>query len=314
MKRHPVLNLRELQVFQAVVECGSLGKASEVLNLTQPALTRILKRLEEQLGVALFDRHAHGMSLTPYGRALEPHASLMLSESGHAVRALREMQGLERGVVRVGAVSSAVEHFLPDAVGRLTERHPGVQVHIVEGLSDELAVWLAKGDIDLAIGFSMPADDAISLVSESEWQEGCHVVAAMDHPLRARPSLTLADLAGQRWVLVPRKMGPREEWQQLFWSQRMAPPPVAVEARSTSAIRALVARCGFLSWMPRVLLGECQGPSRAIEVLPVEGVASVRTFALFQRRHGTLSPATVRLRDDLLASIRALPSAVRTGP
>lgn len=310
MNLNTVLNLRELQAFKAVAEHGSLGKAAQVLNLTQPALTRILKRLEEQLGAPLFDRHAHGMSLTPFGRTLEPHASLMLSESHQAVRALREMQGLEHGVVRVGAVSSAVEHFLPAAVDRLTAQRPGVQVHLLEGLSDELAIWLAKGEIDLAIGFSMPANDGISLVSESEWQEGCHVVAASDHPLRARPSLTLADLSGERWVLAPRRMGPREEWQQLFWSQRLTPPPVAVEARSPNAIRALVAHCGFLSWMPRLLFAH-QSLPRPIDVLPVQGIASVRTFAVYQRRHGTLSPATVHLRDDLLASIRSLPPAAR---
>lgn len=303
------LNLRELQVFKAVVELGSLGKASDALNLTQPALTRILKRLEQQLGAPLFDRHAHGMSPTPYGLALEPYASLMLSESSNAIREVREMLGLERGIVRVGAVSSAVENFLPDAVERLTANRPGVQVHVVEGLSDELALWLAKGEIDLAIGFAMPASEEITLIAQSELQEGCRVVAAIDHPLRSRQGLRLSDLAGQRWALSPRKMGPREEWLQLFLSHGLQPPAVAVEVRSINAIRAMVARCGFLSWMPRLLLGVHQGLPKAIDVLHVEGVSSVRTFALYQRRSGTLSPATIQLRDDLLVLIRNLAPA-----
>ena len=180
-----ILNLRELQAFKAIAELGSLGKAADALNLTQPALTRTLKRLEHQLGVSLFERHAHGTTLTEYGRALEPHASLMLAESLNATRELREMLGQERGVVRVGTVASAVENFLPEAIARLTAERPGLQVQIVEGLADTLAVQLAKGDVDLVIGFAMPQTEGVSLVLASEWQEGCHIVCAADHPLRA---------------------------------------------------------------------------------------------------------------------------------
>lgn len=304
-----LLNLRELKAFKAIVEHGSMGRAAEALKLTQPALTRIIKRLETQLGVPLFERHAGGMTLTEYGAALEPHASVLLAESDHAVRELDAMRGLQKGVVRVGSVSSAIESFLPLAVERLLAQWPGLQVSLVEGLSDELALWLAKGEIDLAICFSMPENEELALVSESEWQEGSHVVAAADHPLRRHASLRLADLAGQRWALPPRRMGPREEWQQLFIAQGLEPPPVAVEARSINALRPLVAGGGFLSWMPRLLLGESQG-SRAIDVLPVEGAFSVRHFAVYRRRRGTLSPATAQMRDELRRQVQALPPAM----
>ncbi|MDA7416282.1 LysR family transcriptional regulator [Xenophilus arseniciresistens] len=306
-----ILNLRELQAFKAIAKLGSLGKAAEALSLTQPALTRTLQRLEHQLGVPLFERHANGVSLTDYGRALEPHAGLMLAESEQAVRELREMLGQERGVVRVGAVASAVENFLPPAIDRLTAGHPGLQVQVVEGMSDSLAVQLAKGEVDLVIGFAMPQSEAVSLVSESQWQEGCHIVCAADHPLRTQGRLTLAQLEGQRWALPPRHTGPREEWHQTFWTQGLATPPVAVETASINAIRTLVQRCGFLSWMPRLLLGEPTAHAPGLHILDVQGVRAARTFALYQRRHGTLSAATVRLRDDLLQMIRALP---RTAP
>lgn len=302
-----ILNLRELQAFKAIAELGSLGKAADALNLTQPALTRTLKRLEHQLGVPLFERHAHGTTLTDYGRSLEPHASLMLAESESAARELREMLGQERGVVRIGSVASAVEKFLPQAIDRLTAERPGLQVHIVEGLSDGLAIQLARGEVDLVIGFAMPQSADVSLVSESEWQEGCHIVCAAHHPLRAQGRLTLAQLEGQRWALPPRRMGPREEWHQMFWAQGLPTPVVAVETASINAIRALVVRSGFLSWMPRLLLGETDSFAHRLHVLDVQGVSAARTFALYQRRHGTLSAATVRLRDDLLQMIRALP-------
>ncbi len=304
-----ILNLRELHAFKAIVEHGSLGRAAEALSMTQPALTRVLKRLEAQVGATLFERHSSGMTPTPYGVALEPYASLMLAESANATRELREMLGLERGVIRVGAVSSAVESFLPLAIDQLLTRRPGLQVRIIEGLSDELALWLVKGDVDLAIGFSMPETDELSLVSESHWQEGCHVVAAADHPLRQQPRLRLADLQDARWTMPPRKMGPREEWEQMFRAQGVPVPPVAVEARSINAMRSLIVQCGFLSWMPRLLFGAHQGLPRPIEVLEVDETATIRSFAIYRRRHGTLSPATAELRDELLRQLSALPPA-----
>ena len=304
-----ILNLRELHAFKAITEHGSVGRAADALGLTQPALTRILKRLEQQVGVPLFERHAQGVALTAYGAALEPHAALMLAESARAVSELSEMRGLRKGVVRVGAVSSAVESFLPPAIDALLTQYPGIQVCIVEGLTDELAAWLVKGDIDLAVAFSMPETDELLLVCESEWQEGCHVVAAADHPLRRRAPLALGDLAGERWVLPPRGMAPREEWQQVFRAQGLAAPAVTVEARSVNAMRALVSRCGFLSWMPRLLLGAHLGLPRPIDVLPVAGVFVDRTFAIYRRRVGTLSPATVQLRDQLLRQVESLAPA-----
>lgn len=309
-----LLNLRELQAFKAIAELGSLGRAAEALSLTQPALTRTLKRLERQLGVPLFERHPHGMALTSYGHALAPHAGLLLSGSDEALRAVNELLGLSRGMVRIGAVSSAVEHLLPPAIERLLTVHPHLQVQIVEGLSDELLLALARGEVDLALGFSAAGDEDVVLVSESGWQEGCHVVCAAGHPLLARSPVGLADLAGGRWVLPPRRMGPREEWHQLFWDHGLPAPEVAVEARSINAIRALVAGSGFLSWMPRLLLGGAQPLPRSIEVLPVREVEAVRSFALYQRRRGLLPPAAAALRDELLKQVAALPASASLRP
>lgn len=171
-----LLNLRELNAFKAIVDSGSLGRAAEALNLTQPALSRIIKRLEDQLGVPLFERHQRGVSLTEYGARLEPFANLLLSESQRAVQEIEAMRGLEKGVVRVGAVVSALGHLVPTAVEQLLRKWPGLQVHLVEALSEDLINMLVKGDIDLALAFSVPASDEVLQVSQSEWQEGCHVV------------------------------------------------------------------------------------------------------------------------------------------
>ena len=301
-----LLNLRELNAFKAIVDSGSLGRAAEALNLTQPALSRIIKRLEDQLGVPLFERHQRGVSLTEYGARLEPFANLLLSESQRAVQEIEAMRGLEKGVVRVGAVVSALGHLVPTAVEQLLRKWPGLQVHLVEALSEDLINMLVKGDIDLALAFSVPASDEVLQVSQSEWQEGCHVVVGASHPLFGRPDLALADLQGHRWALAPRGTQPREEWRQAFAARSLTPPVAIVESRSVTALRSLVATGGFLGWMPKLLVGNLPGDAAALSVLPVRDVKSFRRFALYHRREGTMSPATVGMRDELLAQIRAL--------
>lgn len=295
----------QLRAFLAIVQFGSIGRAAQSLHVTQSALTRILQRLEEQLGVALFERRAAGMMLTSYGSAFESYATLLVAEAGNAVREIAALRGLEKGLVRVGAVASALANILPNAIEKLLVQWSGLQVRIIEGLTDELAVWLAKGDIDLAIAFSIPQTIELAVVSESEWQEGCTVVACANHPLRKASHLDLSDLLYEKWVLPSRKMGPREEWQQVFLSNGLIPPPVAVETRSVDAMRALVTRSGFLSWMPHLLI-DTQGLKNLITPLPVHGASSIRHFAVYRRRHGILSPPAAKLLEELRLEIEGM--------
>jgi DNA-binding transcriptional LysR family regulator len=300
-----IRDLGQLRAFLAIVQFGSLGRAAEDLYVTQSALTKIIQRLENQVGASLFERTTHGMMLTSYGSAFEPYATLIVAEADNAVRELEAMRGLEKGLIKVGSVASALEGILPAAIDKLLIQWPGLQIRIVEGLADELAILLSKGDIDLAIAFSMPETDELSLVSESGWQEGCHVVAATTHPLRTRGELQLADLMNEKWVMPSKKMGPREEWNTVFLHQGLVPPTVTVETRSVGAMRSLVARCGFLSWMPNLLLAY-QGSNELISVLPVTGAHSLRHFAVYRRRRGTISLPTTKLLEELRVVVKEL--------
>lgn len=300
-----IRDLGQLQAFLAIVQHGSVGRAAEALCITQSALIRIIQRLEEQIGAPLFERHTRGMTLTSYGVALEPYATHLVAESANAMNEIDAMRGLRKGVVRVGTVASALETILPSAIDRLLLQWPGLQISITEGITDELAVMLAKSDIDIAVAFTLSDPEDLALVSESAWQEGCHVVAGVGHPLHGK-RLGLADLAGERWVLTPGRMGPREEWQQVFRAGGLEPPQPAVETRSVSAMRSLITRCGFLGWMPDALVS-ASGTANGIRPLLVEGAHVPRYFAVYRRRHGILSAPAARLIEELRYAVEALP-------
>src|SRR5437762_3912504 len=117
-------DLRQLKAFTTIVASGSLGRAADALHVTQPALSRTIKRLEDELGAPLFERHAKGMQLTAVGSALLPHATLLQREAEHAREEIDAMRGLAKGTIKVGAVGSIACLVLPLAVGRVTKAWP----------------------------------------------------------------------------------------------------------------------------------------------------------------------------------------------
>src|SRR6185369_10227302 len=116
---------------------GGVGAAAKSLSLSQPAITRSLKRLEQQLGVALFVRHSTGMEITPFGRTLIPYAETLESETE---RILEEI-----------SVLSVAANLLPQAIARTLAASPGVQVRVVEGTGDQLVSALIRGELDFAV-------------------------------------------------------------------------------------------------------------------------------------------------------------------
>ena len=289
---------RHLEAFLAVVEHGSLGRAAEAVSLTQPALSRIIRRLETQLGVTLFERRATGMELTTYGQALLPHARLMRAQAAQAIEEIGALRGLSRGTLRIGAVASAVTMILPAVIERLLGQWPGLRVHILEAVEDRLATALTANEIDVAIAGEIREMDDIERIAENEFTDCTTVIASSRHPLRRRTNLTVHDLLDQHWVMPPRDAVPRQQFERLMIELGVTPPEVAVETRSPSSIKALVARTWLLGWLPQPLFAAEQA-AHLIAPLPVEGLTMHRRFFVYRRRRGFTPPALLELLKEL---------------
>ena len=128
------LDPRQLKAFLTIVRVGSLGLAAEALHITQPALSRIVRRLESQLGVQLFERRTTGMELTSFGHALLPHATFLSEEAALAIEQINSLRGLGQGTIRIGAVASAATMLLPAVLERVLARWPNLHVQITEAV------------------------------------------------------------------------------------------------------------------------------------------------------------------------------------
>src|ERR1041384_6452990 len=165
------LDPRQLRAFLAIVRCGSLGLAAESLHITQPALSRIVKRLEDQVGVQLFARRTTGMELTAYGQALLPHATVLSEEAAVAIEQINSLRGLGHGTLRIGAVGSVAITVLPAVLERMLTQWPKLHIQITEAVEDVLEAALTHNTIDVAISGVIPESPEVVQVTEARFTD-----------------------------------------------------------------------------------------------------------------------------------------------
>ena len=309
LPRH--LKMGELRVFVAVLEHRSFRKAATVLHLTQPAVTKAIASLEETLQVRLFDRVANGVEPTIHGRSFAPRAVAIFDQLRLAAQDLTLVSSGAVGSLRVGIVPMPAIPFLPVALNRLLQEHPGVLATVVEERENELIDRLRQRDIEVAIL-------RMSLLDESEDMEVAHlfderlcVVARQDHPLASRRSVSWPDLLEQRWVMPPADCYFYEHVLRTLHQLDLPMPQYTVEAMSIHVQFGMVLHAGLLSFGMRSQVSFAPGKEFLVR-LPYElPVGSTPVAALTLKSH-TPSP----LAQQLIAHIRALaaPSNARAVP
>lgn len=150
------MDLSQLKTLIHVAELGSLSKASERLNVVQPALSRQIRLLEKELGTYLFDRHGRGMVITDSGREVLEHAERIMGEL-EAIRSAtaRETQALA-GLVSIGTPPTVAEILTVPLATRVRDAHPGLALRFTSAYSGYLLDWLQKGDLDLMLSYMSP--------------------------------------------------------------------------------------------------------------------------------------------------------------
>lgn len=144
------LDLKQLRALLAIAESGSVTRAAEMLHIVQPAVSRQLRLLEEDLGTPLFERGSRGMALTEAGHILVDYARRALHELDRA-RAEIQPSAQISGLVAVGIVPSAADPLAGELVGSVQRCHPDIRLRISMGLTSHLQQWLERGEIDLAV-------------------------------------------------------------------------------------------------------------------------------------------------------------------
>ncbi|WP_397473119.1 LysR family transcriptional regulator [Pusillimonas sp.] len=292
------MRLEQLELLIALAEKGSLRAAAETMNVTQPALSKSLRQLEEEFGVTMVHRSARGARLAPAGEILAARAVTALRELDRAREDIARHLGNAAGQVTLGMSPAVSILFLPGAAARFGVRWPGVKLCMRDVLYPNALRQLRSGELDFLLGPLPAAGVGDDLLRQPLFHSQEVIAARRGHPLaRAR---RLSDLAEASWVLTGPAHGPGDPAHLRFETRGLKPPRVELECESFSTLLGLMSGLDVVGIMPSAFL-ERYGRRAGLVALPIEDPLPVTTIHVVLRAD---TPLTLPAQDLLEAFLQ----------
>ena len=193
------MDLRQLRYFHEIVRLGSFTRAPEVLQITQPAVSVAIRKLEAELELQLFQRHDRKVSLTAEGERLWVHAQRILQAADDARLEMQELKGLSKGAVRVGITGMMGSYYFPPILMAFRHRYPHLSLQVIEGGTWQLQQMLEQAELDLAVIVCefLPTELEARVILREEMR----VVVACEHPLAQQTTVSIKDFFKEELVL-----------------------------------------------------------------------------------------------------------------
>jgi DNA-binding transcriptional LysR family regulator len=291
------MELRDIEYFAVVAEHGHLGRAAEALGLSQPALSKSLRRLEQALEAKLVKRTPKGVELTQEGSALLLRFRELRLSLKDIAREIAELSQGRIGHLRIGVGEATGEHLLPSAISALLNETPRVTLKITTSDNDLMLPALRDGHLDLVVNYLPPALPE-GLTGQHLYDEDMIVCASADHRLARSKRVKLADLAQERWASTESVL-PGPEWlRRAFENHGLPPPRVAVESRAVRIRFQSLATSSLVGFTSRSVFQQGAQAFRLLQ-LPVRELAWKRPVGVIYRKDAYLSPAARRLIETL---------------
>lgn len=284
------LKLKQLRLLVAVGKHGNIQYAARELNVSQPSATKMIKDLELDFEVQLFERTNRGVVPTPFGEALIRHGKLIFSQISNAAQELDDLNEGSSGRVVVGTLLAASSHLLPLAIEHVLTERPRLAVKVVEGTNEVLMPELRSGEIDLVVGRLPTHRHRSELVQEKLFDEHIVVVVGNAHPLAQQRALQFDALRTFGWILPPVETSLRRQVDQFFLKQDQYSPPYALESVSYLTNRALLQSREIIGLMPAHVASQDieAGLLRKLDITLPFGTGPV---GVSYRKGGQFSPA-----------------------
>ena len=293
------LDPRKLRHFLKVYETLNFARAAAACNVTQQAVSKSIARLEELIGVTLFERGAFGAAPTVYADALARRAKIILSESRLASAEINALKGAESGGVRVGFGWSFLPRIAPLAIKNFRKRRPGVTVSVTTGDSNSLFAKLLSGEIELVASAPPPAISIDpQLTTRKLFEETDVIVMRAGHPLAKKRSLKLDDLSSQSW-LVSFALG--AQWQAIaktFVDRSVNPPVNLIDVDSVLFTKSMIMQSDCIAFLSRELV-TAEVSRREFVTRVVREFPSRRPACLTSRKGAVHQPAAKALIRDI---------------
>ncbi len=283
------MKLQDLHVLMTVVKAGSMGKAAQILNTTQPNISRSIGELEHALGVRLLDRHRQGIEPTDYGRALLDCGTAVFDDLRQGVKNIAFLADPAAGELRIGTTTFLATSFVSALVDRLSRRYPRIVFHLVTGYTETLHRELAERNVDLLIirGSGPIADPRYEF--ESLFDDSYVVAASTRNEWVRRRKIEIAELANESWVLPPRESVIGSIVTNAFRASGLDYPRVSVVTDCPHMRVSLLATGRFVTIFPASAFRFLAKRSE-LKVLPVELPMARRPNGIVTLKNRALSP------------------------
>lgn len=283
------IKLQDLHVLMTVVQAGSMGKAAQRLNTTQPNISRSIGELEHALGVRLLDRHRQGVEPTEYGRVLLDCGVAVFDDLRQGVRNIAFLADPTAGEVRIGSTPFLAASFVSALIDRLSRRYPRITFHLVTGYMETLHRELGERNLDLLIVRSSGplADERLDF--EFLFDDSYVVVAGAKNPWVRRRSIKLVELANELWVLPPPGSVIGSVLTKAFRASGLDYPRATVVTDSPHMRISLLATGRFVTVFPASAL-QFPATRAGLKVLPVDLPMGRRPNGIVTLKNRTLSP------------------------
>lgn len=295
------MDVDALRTFLAIHETGGFSAAGEVLGRTQPAISRRIAILEDELGARLFERTSAGILLSDAGRALVPHAVKVLAAIREGEGAMADLRRAPAGPVALAAVGTLAGANLTPILKRFTAEHPGVDLSLRTATSAEVSNLVRRGEATLGLRYLH--DGSPDLICRHIDSERMIVACAPEHPLAGARLVTIAELAGETWFAFPNAFDQRDTFAGNVFSQFQAAGVGCVRAAPVDSLtaqkRLVEAGLGLALLSENAAADELSTGS--LSTIEVASLTAVNPVHLVVRREGYLSPAARRLMEILAA-------------
>lgn len=232
-----LLHPKALRYLAAVAQLGSVQAAAREVSISASAIDRHILLLEEDLGLPLFERQPRGMRLTAAGELLLALSQRWKADLNRTLSDVKQLQGVSQGQLRLAAMDSHVNGFLPEFVLAVAQEHPGIVLEVDIVSTDDAVQRLRAGEVDLAVAFNLKPSRDLHIVASAELPLGC--VVAPGHPLATQAHVTFKDVAAWPMAAQSRVLAIRRYLERRHnWLLEEARPPLVTN--SLQLVKSLV--------------------------------------------------------------------------
>lgn len=281
---------------QKIVEVGSFSKAAELLGYTQPALSQMIASLERELNIKLLCRSSHRVCLTVEGERIFPALQKAVAQYLSMQEIIKEIQGLETGVIRIGTLSSVSCHWLPQLIGGFQKQYPNVAFVLHQGDNNSIPEWVRMGEVDFGFVNMSVYNGKAAFLKEGEYR----AVLPVQNPLSGQEYVTLSQLAEYPFLVIEEGSfsRPMEAFRELSLQ-----PKVRLRVHDDYSILSMVESGLGVSILPELVLRKT---NYQIKILPLKPPIT-RKIGFIAKDKNELPLATKSFINFMLLHIDDLP-------